>query len=167
MTILPFLEPFKLVGEGEYNLNALTEIKVTDNFLDLDQKVKSCQNEESFDNCTNRQYQKTFLDECGCLPLSIRSSNKVSAYHIIYLIKSHITYFKEPLCSSMELKCVEQIHVDTSSCLNPCSGLFVTSFSKLETSRKNFMSAAKRHDYAQYKKITPHPAGYDGNNIYT
>ena len=66
----------------------------------------------------------------------------------------------------MELKCVEQIHVDTSSCLNPCSGLFVTSFSKLETSRKNFMSAAKRHDYAQYKKITPHPAGYDGNNTY-
>ena len=82
------------------------------------------------------------------------------------IIKSHITYFKEPLCSSMELKCVEQIHVDTSSCLNPCSGLFVTSFSKLEASRKNFMSAAKRHDYAQYKKITPHPAGYDGNNIY-
>ena len=63
----------------------------------------------------------------------------------------------------MELKCAEQIHVDTSGCLNPCSGLFVTSFSKLETSRKNFMSAAKRHDYAKYKKITPYPAGYDGN----
>ena len=35
----------KLIGEGEYNLNALKQIKVTDDFLGMDQDVRQCQNE--------------------------------------------------------------------------------------------------------------------------
>ena len=34
------VEAVKLIGEGEYNLNALKEIKVTESYLGLDQDVK-------------------------------------------------------------------------------------------------------------------------------
>ena len=63
----------KLIGEGEYNLNALKEIKVTDDFLGLDQDVRQCQNEEPLTNCTTRHHLKTILEKCGCLPFNIRN----------------------------------------------------------------------------------------------
>ena len=72
-----FVEPVKLVGEGEYNLNVLKEIQVTNSYLGLKQDVRKCQNDEAFDKCTSRQYLDTILAECGCLPLKMRNSNKV------------------------------------------------------------------------------------------
>ena len=66
-----------MIGEGEYNLDDLTEIKVTDDYLGLDQRIKGCQNKEPYYNCTTRQYLKTILRKCGCLPLNNRISNKV------------------------------------------------------------------------------------------
>ena len=37
-------EPVALIGEGEYNLNVLKEIQVTDSFMGLDQNIRKCQN---------------------------------------------------------------------------------------------------------------------------
>ena len=62
-----------LIGEGEYNLNVLKEIEVTDSYLGLDQDVKECQNEEPFQNCTTRHYIDTIFGNCGCLPVNIMS----------------------------------------------------------------------------------------------
>ena len=62
-----------LIGEGEYNLNVLKEIEVTDSYLGLDQDVKECQNEEPLQNCTTRQYIDTIFGNCGCLPVNIMS----------------------------------------------------------------------------------------------
>ena len=67
----------KFTGEGEYNLNALKEIEVTDSFLGLDQDVRECQNEEPFYNCTTRHYIDSLLRDCGCLPFNLRLSEKV------------------------------------------------------------------------------------------
>ena len=72
-----FLEPVKLIGEGEYNMNTMKEIKVTDSYLGLDQDLKKCQNEEPYFNCTTRHYHDAVLKQCGCLPLHIARSNKV------------------------------------------------------------------------------------------
>ena len=72
------IEPVILIGDGEYNINALTEIKVTESFLGLDKNVRDCQNEESLYDCSNRKYVDTMLDQCGCLPLNmIVASNEV------------------------------------------------------------------------------------------
>ena len=65
------LEEVKLIGEGEYNLNALKEIKVTDSYLGLDQDVRQCQDDEPLNNCTTRQYLDNMLGKCGCLPFNI------------------------------------------------------------------------------------------------
>ena len=78
-------EPVVLVGEGEYNLNVLTDIKVTESYLGLDQNIRNCQKKESFDNCTTKEYHDSVLDHCGCLPFNIRLSNKViSASFILF-----------------------------------------------------------------------------------
>ena len=72
------LEPVQLDGEGEYNLNVLKEIKVSDSFLGLDPEVRQCQNEEPFHNCTTRKHVDTFLMECNCLPFNIRVNKEVA-----------------------------------------------------------------------------------------
>ena len=70
-------EPIFFIGEGEYNINVFKEINATESFLSMDQDVRNCQNKESFDNCTTRQYIESILKECKCLPLNMRLSNQV------------------------------------------------------------------------------------------
>ena len=72
------LEPVTFIGEGEYNINNLKEIAVTDSYLGEDEDVIKCQNKESLHNCTTREYRDAVLKECGCLPLNIRLSNEVN-----------------------------------------------------------------------------------------
>ena len=75
------------IGEGrfEYNLDALTDIEVTESFLTLDQDSRECQNEETYSNCTTRHYINAVLQKCGCLPFHMRLSEKVS--NIISLMR--------------------------------------------------------------------------------
>ena len=84
-------EPVILIGEGEYNLNVLNEIKVTDSYLGLDSDIIRCQNKEYLHNCTTRQYINTLLGQCGCLPFNIRRSDEVS-YDIVLLCLSLILF---------------------------------------------------------------------------
>ena len=72
-----FTEPLKLYGEGEYNLNVVKEVKVTESFLGLDSHVKGCNMEETYENCTTKIYIDTVYQTCGCLPFSIHISDKV------------------------------------------------------------------------------------------
>ena len=74
MKTYSILEPVHLVGEGEYNLNALKEIKSTESYLGLDEDVRECQNDEPQDNCTTRHYVDSLMQQCGCLPFNIRLS---------------------------------------------------------------------------------------------
>ena len=67
------LDPVTLSGEGEYNLNILKEVKVTDSFMGLDANVRGCQNEEHYVECTTNNYIQDMRQQCGCLPLSIRA----------------------------------------------------------------------------------------------
>ena len=71
------------IGEGEYSLDAFTEIKVTESYLQLDQNIRNCQNDEEYSNCTTRKHLDTTLDQCGCLPLNIKVSDKVIPRFII------------------------------------------------------------------------------------
>ena len=71
-------ETIKFIGEGQYNLNALKEIMVTNDFLGLNQDERKCQNVEPLTNCTTRQYHDTLLEECGCFPANIGLLQKVT-----------------------------------------------------------------------------------------
>ena len=66
-----------MIGEGEYNLNALKQILVSDSFLDLEKRVRKCQNDMAFDECNTKNHNDYFLKECGCLPFNIWISKEV------------------------------------------------------------------------------------------
>ena len=66
-----------LIGEGEYNLNVLKEIKATDSYVGLGKDVTECQNDEPFFNCTTRKTIDAFQKECGCLPIGLSTSTEV------------------------------------------------------------------------------------------
>ena len=132
-----YLEPVLLIGDGEYNLNVLKEIKVTSNLLELDKNVIGCQNEEPLFNCTTRKYIDSLMYQCGCLPYNIRLYNEMA-----------------PLCSSKQLECVHNVRVDTRrECLPTCSGLSVTSFSK-SNQMKNIVDLISSKDIAAYLRIS-------------
>ena len=66
-----------LIGDGEYNLDNLKEIKGTDSYLGLDLDTRDCQNDKPFYNCTTQHYMEGLLRQCGCLPLNLRFSAEV------------------------------------------------------------------------------------------
>ena len=70
-------EPLKLAGEGEYNLNNLKQIRVTDAYLGLGLDVRGCQTKESLNTCRTKHYMKSLLRQCKCLPFNIRLAYKV------------------------------------------------------------------------------------------
>ena len=79
------IEPLLLVGEGEYNLNALTEIKATDSYVELGRAVTNCQTEDPFYNCTTKKYIVNTLAKCGCLPLTIPNKKERKVNHWLSL----------------------------------------------------------------------------------
>ena len=68
-------ESVQLEGEGEYNLNSLKVIEVTESYIGMD---NGCQNGESLQDCATNHFVGKVLEQCGCLPFNIRLSEKVS-----------------------------------------------------------------------------------------
>ena len=66
----------------------MKEIKFTDSFLGLDRDTRKCQNIESYNDCKSRIHLENLRQDCGCLPLSLKLSEKVNGYQI--LIKNTI-----------------------------------------------------------------------------
>ena len=48
------IEPIMLQGEGEYNLNVVKDVKVTESFMTLGEDDRGCQSHENVDDCTTR-----------------------------------------------------------------------------------------------------------------
>ena len=68
-----YLDPVTLSGEGEFDLNIIKQVDVTDSFMGLPQEERNCQNKENFLDCTTRHHLENVLANCGCLPMSIGS----------------------------------------------------------------------------------------------
>ena len=155
-----------MIGEGEYNVNVLAEIKATEPYLGLDQNIRECQNEEPYYNCTTRNYINNILSQCECLPLSIGVSNinEVNVT-IMLVIQIPLTYkFKAPLCSPEGIECANKEKIETSSkCMKPCSGLIITSFIKSEKVRSLENLFSIFGPYNEYKTVTNSPVGFQGN----
>ena len=75
--MIPYLEPVMLYGAGEYNLNVVKEVKATKSFYTLDETVRQCQNKESMEQCRQRIFLETAMNDCKCLPFKIMSFGKV------------------------------------------------------------------------------------------
>ena len=74
---LNFLDPVEIFEEGQFNLNNLKEISVTESFMELDINARECQKKDIYDDCKTWLHIKNLGQECGCIPLSLRLSDKV------------------------------------------------------------------------------------------
>ena len=72
------LEPLHLEFDNNYNLNVIKEIKTTSSFLSMDENVRKCQDDETFDECVTKKYVENLKDECKCLPLNLRLTKEVN-----------------------------------------------------------------------------------------
>ena len=103
-----------MIGEGEYNINDLKEIMVTESYLGLDQDTRKCQNYEPFYNCTTRQYISTILDQCGCLPHNMVNATKISKVYTSKIFTyPQIKPNQEPLCNNSGIECARKLEVTT------------------------------------------------------
>ena len=77
---LHFLDPVKIIEEGQYNLNNLKEISVTDSFMGLDRATRNCQEPVTYNKCKTWLHVENLRKECRCLPLSLRLSELVKGH---------------------------------------------------------------------------------------
>ena len=55
----------------------MKETIVTDSFMGLDKNTRKCQNFETYNGCKTQLYIDSMIEKCGCLPLSLKLSEKV------------------------------------------------------------------------------------------
>ena len=81
------VEPLNFYGEGEYNLNVVKEVEVTDAFLNLDESRRECQNSYDFQECTTQNNIKAMITKCSCLPFTIlgQVKNKICTIAIQFM----------------------------------------------------------------------------------
>ena len=60
---------------------------------------------------------------------------------------------------------MNQLQVDTFSCLKPCSGLIVTSFAKSEQHKDLDTLFPIFGEYNLFKKVTEYPSGANGKVV--
>ena len=100
----------------------MKEIKVTDDFLDLDLKTRKCQNIESYEACTTRLYLQNVKDECQCIPynlLNFTTKEQVKTY-----VWFSIFTFCQIICSPIGNVCAGNISKEYDECLPPCEGIY-------------------------------------------
>ena len=104
----------------------MKEIAVTDSFMGLEKDTRKCQNIETYDDCKTRHYIEHLRQKCGCLPLSLRLSEKVretknihKTYSKISYSLIHIKHIQVALCmTKKEIDCSQTIStVNSTSCM--------------------------------------------------
>ena len=52
-------------------MDVVKEVKVTEDYLELDEYTRNCQNTETFEECTTKQYLNAVEKKCKCLPYGL------------------------------------------------------------------------------------------------
>ena len=67
---LPTLAPYSAHDPGSYMMTSLKKMTGTDNFLEMPETTKQCQN-EVFEDCKAKYLTANGQKECGCLPWAL------------------------------------------------------------------------------------------------
>ena len=70
-------EPYEMYGGGKFALMSVKEIAETDEYYRYALENNVCQNNDSFTNCSAREFIRTLQEECGCVPFELLQSIKV------------------------------------------------------------------------------------------
>ena len=75
-------EPLRQHREGDFALTDVKEMDGTEEFLDMDVKVRKCQNEETVLECRSKKYLDIGKKKCGCIPHHLRSFHTMVTNYI-------------------------------------------------------------------------------------
>ena len=53
-------------------MDVVKEVKVTEEYLELDEDTRNCQNRETFEECTTKQYLSAVEKKCKCIPYCLK-----------------------------------------------------------------------------------------------
>ena len=76
-------EPLRLYGGGDYEFVNVKEVIVSKEFLELDEDVKKCQNNESVVDCAATEYLESGRKECGCVPFHLMNYSRTVRYYAL------------------------------------------------------------------------------------
>ena len=80
---LSTLSPFTDNKAGKYALSSLKKISGTENFMNLDKRVKKCQ-EQTYENCQTAKTLQALQEKCSCLPFELKNVLEVQVACMIY-----------------------------------------------------------------------------------
>ena len=61
-----------LFGEGNYAITDIKQVKVTEDFLGLDDATRGCHSNSELENCDIKTYLEKSKVNCGCIPANIK-----------------------------------------------------------------------------------------------
>ena len=67
------LDPVELIGEGNYEVEEVKEVAITDDFVTLDEDSRKCQIVSTFEDCVTQYFLKALIDNCHCLPYNLQN----------------------------------------------------------------------------------------------
>ena len=86
----------ELLGEGNFRLGDVKEVKITEDFASLDETTKGCQTETSFEDCVTNISLGTLVNTCNCIPYSLKNysddEEKVGTYNLTNALQYHLNY---------------------------------------------------------------------------
>ena len=157
-SLLFFSVPVKLYGGGNIKLNAIKQVKVTDDYLKFDSQTRGCQNEKTYEDCVTDLYLGLLRENCKCLPFHLQNFGKQNELKKVRL-------FQEKICISKEEKeCVRSTVIPFKSCLPPCEGLHLDFERSSATLRKDVRDRNKffMDNYLNYIRFHNHKAYSEG-----
>ena len=131
----------------------MKEVSATKSFLNMDQKIRGCQSEEPYENCTTRKYLEAVIENCKCLPFAVKMDDEVD----LETLHSNIILFLKGAanCDEEGLKCSKEMNKSFADCLKNCEGMVITSYDKKEKNLEyNFQDKHTNLQYEIFKKKT-------------
>ena len=80
---MSILAPIHLYGAGQYELNNVKEVLVTESFLGMEQETIGCSNKEDTGSCHTRRYLERLNATCHCIPFSLKYHLNITQVHLL------------------------------------------------------------------------------------
>ena len=72
-----FKDPLELPLGYSYNLNSITKVDVTDEFLSMEENARQCHYRKTYGDCLTDKYLNKLKENCKCLPFKLGFEKKV------------------------------------------------------------------------------------------
>ena len=121
-------DPVLQIGEGNFRLADIKQMRITEDFTSLDEETRKCQTEYRIEDCITNMYLENLKSICKCLPFNLQnysSNEEVGGLSFLFLTFNENLLFQVRLCKGREdMRCRKDVEFPVKKCLKPCEGLY-------------------------------------------